>query len=198
MDVVKTNAEKFLTFLKTCPEMTDTPALREKAFGTNFKDMLPSIQYLSDNGHITMMKVRGDLCFRLSSASAREHFNKFKGMSEVELLTYRTVEASGNNGIVLNELRYKAQLHNHSHQLKKIISKLENRKLIKMFKPYNDPHKKYYITYDAKPAKEVQGGIWYSNGEQDDGAVAAMEMILLGKRGLMNTLYKKKGCTWGF
>jgi hypothetical protein len=64
-----------------------------------------------------------------------------------------------------------------------------------MFKPFNDPHKKYYITYDAKPAKEIQGGIWYSNGEQDDGAVAAMEMILLGKRGLMNTLYKKKGCT---
>ena len=79
-----------------------------------------------------------------------------------------------------------------------LMPTLENRKLIKMFKPFNDPHKKYYITYDAKPAKEIQGGIWYSNGEQDDGAVAAMEMILLGKRGLMNTLYKKKGCTWGF
>jgi DNA-directed RNA polymerase III subunit RPC6 len=192
---LKTNADKFLEFLKTCPEMTDTPKLREKAFGKNFKELLPSIQHLSDEGHVTMLTVDKDLCFRVTSDSAREHFNKFKGMTEVELLTYRTVEAAGDKGIVLNELRYKVQLHNHSHQLKKIINKLESRKLIKMFKPFNDPHKKYYITFDMRPAKEVQGGVWYSNGEQDEGAMRAMEMILLGKKGLMNTLYKKKGCT---
>ncbi len=195
IDELPKNSKRFMNFLKKCPQMTDTPLLRSAEFGEEFKDMLPSIQYLSDKGHITMLTVNGELCFRISSDSARKHFNKFKGMTEVELLTYRIVKAAGNRGIVLNELRYKVQLHNYSNQLKRILNKLTSKKLIKMFKPFNDPHKKYYILFELRPAKEVQGGIWYSKGEQDEGALRAMDIILFGKKGLMNKDYKSTGCT---
>ena len=80
------------------------------------------------------------------------------------------------------------QLHNHSHQLKKIISKPESQ-VNQNVQTLQRSAQKYYITYDAN-CKEIQVHL-YSNGEQDDGAVAAMEMILLEER-FDEHAYKKK------
>jgi DNA-directed RNA polymerase III subunit RPC6 len=84
-------------------------------------------------------------------------------MENDERIIYNIIEAGGNTGIWIKDIRTKSNLV--QTQLNKILKNLENRKLIKAVKSVNASKKKVYMLFDVDPATSVTGGAWYHQSD---------------------------------
>jgi DNA-directed RNA polymerase III subunit RPC6 len=84
-------------------------------------------------------------------------------MDKDERIIYNIIEASGNTGIWVKDIRTKSNLL--MTPLTKMLKNLENRKLIKAVKSVNASKKKVYMLYNLEPARSVTGGPWYENSD---------------------------------
>lgn len=78
-------------------------------------------------------------------------------------MVYQIIEASGNKGIWIREIRSKSNLP--EMEVKKNIKTLESKKLIKSVKSVHASKKKVYMLYDMTPDETLTGGAWYSDQE---------------------------------
>lgn len=90
---------------------------------------------------------------------------KLKELSELENLVRMRIEQYGTRGVWARDLRKTFNLSQVAFN--KAIKALEQRNLVKSFKPVINKVKKMFITDDLEPAAELTGGPWFNNGEFD-------------------------------
>ena len=92
------------------------------------------------------------------------------------MLVKQTVDGAGRNGIWQRDLRRETNLT--ATTLNKSLKTLENRSLIKAFKPANSRSKKMYISFHLDPIEELVGGPFYINGELNDAFIDVLETLI--------------------
>ena len=86
-----------------------------------------------------------------------------KGVEKEERLVYQLIEAAGNKGIWIRDIRREANMTDNV--VNKTVKTLESKMLIKTIKSVPASKKKMYILYDVCPDEAVTGGAWYSDQE---------------------------------
>eukprot|EP00210_Caulerpa_lentillifera_P002088 g2003.t1 len=94
-----------------------------------------------------------------------EQVTKFRGLTAEDLLVYQTIERTSTSGIWTKDLRYSTNLA--QPVLNKILKTLENRHLVKTFRPVENKTRKMYIVFNLEPAEHLTGGAWYTDSEKD-------------------------------
>ncbi|KAK6638888.1 hypothetical protein RUM43_007158 [Polyplax serrata] len=109
-------------------------------------------------GHLDLFNQNDKLIYKYKEAAKG---NTVKGADNEEKVVYSIVEAAGNKGIWIRDIRFQSNLL--PTQLNKILKALENKKLIKAVKSVSASKKKVYMLYNLEPDKSLTGGAWYSD-----------------------------------
>lgn len=112
--------------------------------------------------------------------------NELKKLGHDEMLIMQAVERSGDAGIWTRNLKLQTKLQDV--QVRRIIKKLENRKLIKAVKSITHKNRKMYIGFHVKPSRELTGGPWYQDQELDHMFIELLRKTvysMIAKRGTM-------------
>eukprot|EP00465_Bigelowiella_longifila_P014351 CAMPEP_0185278304 /NCGR_PEP_ID=MMETSP1359-20130426/60712_1 /TAXON_ID=552665 /ORGANISM="Bigelowiella longifila, Strain CCMP242" /LENGTH=225 /DNA_ID=CAMNT_0027872755 /DNA_START=24 /DNA_END=701 /DNA_ORIENTATION=+ len=89
-----------------------------------------------------------------------------RGLSQEQKMLYEEIEAAGDRGTSVRDLRYKVsslQQRKINHLLDSLVSK----NLIKWVRTIQAKNKKIYMLIDTIPSRQVVGGPWYEEGEFD-------------------------------
>jgi DNA-directed RNA polymerase III subunit RPC6 len=143
------------------------------ALGCRDVDLLPIVNELSAAHALTLWQseTSGNMVFKLQDST------QLQGLDAEQMLVYQRIEDSGNKGIWTRELRLRTSIK--QQRLTKILTLLENRKLVKPVKAVTAKNKKVYMLYDLVPSRDVTGGPWYSDQEFDFEFVEALRQFLL-------------------
>ncbi|KAL8619565.1 hypothetical protein ACOMHN_019621 [Nucella lapillus] len=87
------------------------------------------------------------------------------GVDVEERIVYQVIEAAGNKGIWLRDIRKKTNMS--IQQLQKLLKVMTSKKLVKEVKCVNASKKKVYMLFDLIPDSSVTGGAWYSDNTFD-------------------------------
>lgn len=102
----------------------------------------------------------------------------------------RVIEQAGNMGIWTKDIKKKTDIQNQA--LNKIFKALESRRLIKPVKSVNAKAKKLYMLFNLTPARELTGGVWYSDLEFDHEFISELRTFLIR---CVRRLNNGQGCT---
>lgn len=108
---------------------------------------------------------------------ASESTAKLAGMDVDERLIYQIIEAAGNKGIWLRDIRAKSNLE--QKRVNSIIKKLRNTKLIKSVTSVVALKKKLYMLFDLEPDESLTGGAWYADEEFDGLFVDTLRKLVM-------------------
>ena len=114
------------------------------------------INKLLSRGYIVLFKQGGSLLYRIKDTGGSA-----KGADNEEKIVYSIIEAAGNKGIWIRDIRFKSNLM--LTQLNKILKNLETKKFIKAVKSVAASKKKVYMLYNLEPDRTVTGGAWYQD-----------------------------------
>ncbi|PVU91370.1 hypothetical protein BB561_004437 [Smittium simulii] len=90
---------------------------------------------------------------------------KMESMEPEEILVYKQIMASSDQGIWVRSI--KTQTNLHQQVVTKYLKILEGKNLIKSVKSVKNPTKKLYMLIDIKPSTEISGGPWFTDQELD-------------------------------
>lgn len=137
-------------------------ALKQK-FSDNYMSLVPIINELTRESRLVMSRVgKNELYYNLVSS---EVASKFTGLDTSARMVYQVIERAGNMGIWTKDIRLQTNIQQQA--LNKIFKALETRRLIKPVKSVAAKAKKLYMLFNLQPAKELTGGVWYSDLEFD-------------------------------
>ena len=108
---------------------------------------------------IEVLKKGSSLIYRIKDPTKQPSHE----MDNDENVIYNIIEAAGNTGIWVKDIRLKSNLAMTS--LTKILKTMETRKLIKAVKSVSASKKKVYMLFDLEPGRSVTGGAWYSDSD---------------------------------
>lgn len=131
-------------------------------FGEISAEILQNVNKLIQSQALEVLKgTSGTLVYRYKDPSKKSTVSA--DMDNDERIIYNIIEAGGNTGIWVKEIRTKSNLM--MTPLTKILKTLENRKLIKAVKSVNASKKKVYMLYELEPARSITGGAWYQDSD---------------------------------
>ena len=141
---------------------------------SNINDVLAALQGLTNESRVEILQARGPtgaVCtvFKLVS---EELASKLSGLSGEEAAVLSLIEKTGSGGLWVRNLKLTTKLQLTA--LNKILKKLERARLIKPVKSIAFKNRRMYMAYGVEPAKEVTGGIWYSEQSLDDDFIHSM------------------------
>lgn len=122
---------------------------------------LAAVNKLIQNDLIDILKKKDILIYRLKDPTKKATTSV--DMDNDERIIYNIIEAGGNTGIWVKDIRTKSNLV--QSQLNKILKNLENRKLIKAVKSVNAGKKKVFMLYNLEAARSITGGIFYQDSD---------------------------------
>jgi DNA-directed RNA polymerase III subunit RPC6 len=148
----------------------------KKKFGNDaLKDLVPVINQLTAESRLIMSKTGSkELWYNLLTEDVA---TKFKGLDTSARMVYQVIERAGNMGIWTKDIRLQTQ--QNIQALNKIFKTLETRRLIKPVKSVTAKAKKLYMLYSLTPAKELTGGVWYSDLEFDHEFIAQLRTFAI-------------------
>jgi DNA-directed RNA polymerase III subunit RPC6 len=148
----------------------------KKKFGNDaLKDLVPIINDLTAESRLIMSKTGSkELWYNLLTEDVA---TKFKGLDTSARMVYQVIERAGNMGIWTKDIRLQTQ--QNIQALNKIFKTLETRRLIKPVKSVTAKAKKLYMLYNLTPAKELTGGVWYSDLEFDHEFIAQLRTFAI-------------------
>lgn len=120
------------------------------------KILVEAINVLLQKGSIELAKKGNTMVYRAKSSSSDVN----RGTGDEEQVVYLIVQASGNKGIWLRDIRIRSNLS--TTELNKVIKSMESKKIIKAVKSVSASKKKLYMLYELQPDSSVTGGAWYS------------------------------------
>ncbi|PVU86580.1 hypothetical protein BB560_006657, partial [Smittium megazygosporum] len=82
-----------------------------------------------------------------------------------ELLVYKQIAASGDQGIWVRSIKQQTNLHQQI--VTKYLKLLEAKLLIKSVRSIKNPTKKLYMLRDISPSVDISGGPWFTDQELD-------------------------------
>lgn len=130
-------------------------------FGYISAEILQSVNKLIQLEMLHILKKGDQLIYRYKDPAKKSSVSA--DMDNDEKIIYNIVEAGGNTGIWVKDIRTKSNLL--MTPLTKILKTLENRKLIKAVKSVNASKKKVYMLYNLEPARSITGGAWYQDSD---------------------------------
>lgn len=149
-------------------------ALKQK-FSANYESLVPIINELTRESRLVMSRLgKNELYYSLVSA---EVANKFNGLDTSARMVYQVIERAGNMGIWTKDIRLQTNIQQQA--LNKIFKALEQRRLIKPVKSVTAKAKKLYMLYNLQPAKELTGGVWYSDLEFDHEFISELRTFVM-------------------
>jgi DNA-directed RNA polymerase III subunit RPC6 len=151
--------EKLLELLQSKPDGISNDDIKKNLPSFAAEVLLPAINALIKANRIDILKKGQALLYRLKDVKATEP----QKMDNDEAVIYNIIEASGNTGIWVKDIRTKSNLA--MQPLTKILNAMEKRKLIKSVKSVNASKKKVYMLYDLEPARSITGGAWYQDSD---------------------------------
>jgi len=144
-------------------------------FGAAFSNLVPVINELTRESRLVMSRLgKNELFYSLVSV---EVANKFTGLDTPARMVYQVIERAGNMGIWTKDIRLQTNIQQQA--LNKIFKALETRRLIKPVKSVNSKAKKLYMLYNLSPAKELTGGVWYSDLEFDHEFISELRTFVM-------------------
>lgn len=120
------------------------------------KVLVEAINVLLEKGSIELAKKGNMVVYRAKTSSSDVN----KGTGDEEQVVYLIVQAAGNKGIWLRDIRTRSNLS--TTELNKVIKSMESKKIIKAVKSVSASKKKLYMLYELQPDSSVTGGAWYS------------------------------------
>lgn len=138
-----------------------------------------SKQHTSSSGNTTGNSISNtnaisELVYQLISPQVAQQFH---GLDVSAKMVYQVIERAGNMGIWTKDIRIHTNIQQQA--LNKIFKTLESRHLIKPVKSVTAKSKKLYMLYALTPAKELTGGVWYSDLEFDHEFISELRSFLL-------------------
>jgi len=159
--------------------------LKQK-FGDKYLNLAPIINDLTQESRLVMSRLgKNELYYSLVSA---EVASKFHGLDTSARMVYQVIERAGNMGIWTKDIRLQTNIQQQA--LNKIFKALETRRLIKPVKSVTAKAKKLYMLYNLQPAKELTGGVWYSDLEFDHEFISELRTFVMH---CVNRLNQAKG-----
>eukprot|EP00948_MAST-09A_sp_MAST-9A-sp1_P003573 g3573.t1 len=104
-----------------------------------------------------------------------EHCQKLQSLTPDEFNLYYIIEEAQQKGLWTKDIRTKLGKKN----VNKLCKSLENKKLIKFFKPIKTPSRKFFILYSLKVPDELGGGVFYQNQQYDKELIAICRLLCL-------------------
>lgn len=138
------------------------------------------LQGLMNESRVEVLSTRGQgqETMTVFKVISEELASKLQGLTAEEAAVLNLIEKTGNAGLWVRNLKLSTKLQLTA--LNKILKKLEKAKLIKAVKSIAFKNRRMYMAFDVEPAKEVTGGIWYSEQALDDDFIDSMrEAIVL-------------------
>lgn len=158
---MSTNSEinaKFLELLQSKPSGISNDDIKINLGSFPPEARVATINELLKSNRIEILKKGETLIYKLKDAKTAA-----LEMDNDEAVIYNIIEAGGNTGIWVKDIRTKSNLA--MQPLTKILKNMENRKLIKAVKAVNASKKKVYMLYDVEPARSITGGAWYQDSD---------------------------------
>jgi DNA-directed RNA polymerase III subunit RPC6 len=90
---------------------------------------------------------------------------KFQGLGQEEMVLYQLIKVEGRMGIWTRNLKIRSGFT--QVRIRKIITTLESRKLIKSVKSITAKNRKMYMLSELEPDPSHYGGPWYSDSDFD-------------------------------
>lgn len=101
-------------------------------------------------------------CLKLVEES---RVGKMSGLSEEDKAVLGAVEKAGSNAVWVRSIKASTKLQQAA--LNKILKRLEGKKLIKQVKSVLFKQRRMFMLYELEPAKELTGGVWYTDQALD-------------------------------
>lgn len=150
--------EKFLELLKSKSTGISNEDIQSNLGAFPPEARLGALNELIKSNRVDILKKNGALIYKLKEVKQASH-----EMDNDEAVIYNIIEAGGNTGVWVKDIRTKSNLAMQS--LTKLLKNMENRKLIKAVKSVNQSKKKVYMLYDVEPATSITGGAWYQDSD---------------------------------
>lgn len=149
-------AAKANMILEMCKNAGNKGVLNQELSHIEPHVQVKAINLLLDQGSIELAKKGNQVVYRVKSSTTDGN----KGSGDEEKVVYSIVQAAGNKGIWLRDIRSRSSLS--TNELNKVIKSMESKKIIKAVKSVSASKKKSYMLYDLEPDSSVTGGAWYS------------------------------------
>ena len=167
--------EQFSSWLKSRADATATDDEVKAHFGKDYSLLGDhAINKLLQQGELQLLQQQDGkevtLVYKLIDS-------KFKGLDPEDMLVYQKIQEVGNSGIMSQALRRATGLQQNS--LTKILTRLENRQLIKSVHSVFQKNRKFYLLADLVPSRELTGGPWYTDRELDTEFVKALKDFIM-------------------
>lgn len=92
---------------------------------------------------------------------------KFRGLDGADRMVYDVIRAAKEDGISRNDIKYRTNIQNGA-ELRQILDKLLQRKLVKEIKSVQGSKKSVYILSELDPSPQLTGGPWYNDEQEFD------------------------------
>lgn len=150
-------------------------ATLKQKFGATYTKLPPIINELTKASRLVMSRSgKNELYYTLVSADLA---TKFNGLDTSARMVYQVIERAGNMGVWTKDIRLATNIQQQA--LNKIFKALETRRLIKPVKSVTAKSKKLYMLYNLTPAKELTGGVWYSDLEFDHEFISELRTFVM-------------------
>lgn len=139
-----------------------------------YLQLVPIINELTATSRLVMSRSAKELHYVLVEDQVAV---QFQGLDASARMVYQVIEKTHNMGCWTKDIRLQTNIQQNA--LTKILKTLESRRLIKPVKSVTAKSKKLYMVYDVQPAKELTGGVWYSNLEFDHEFISKLRYFLV-------------------
>lgn len=149
-------------------------ALKSHFLDDEYVQLVPIINELTATSRLVMSRSAKELHYMLVEDQVAVQFH---GLDASARMVYQVIEKTQNMGCWTKDIRLQTNIQQNA--LTKILKTLESRRLIKPVKSVTAKSKKLYMLYDLQPAKELTGGVWYSNLEFDHEFISKLRYFLV-------------------
>lgn len=147
--------------LEACGDIGATGPMLVQRLGITLAELQSNANRLLKSGKLDIVMRSKEMHFVVASAQTK----RLAKFSVDERLIYQIIEAAGNKGIWLRDIRAKSNLE--QKRVNSIIKKLRANKLIKSVTSVVASKKKLYMLFDLEPDESLTGGAWYADEEFD-------------------------------
>lgn len=109
-------------------------------------------------------KTNTEVVYQFVSA---EEAAKFKGLDASDRMVYDVIRAAKENGVGRNDIKFRTNIQNGA-ELRQILDKLTQRKLIKEIRSVQATKKRVFILAELDPSPQLTGGPWYNDEQEFD------------------------------
>lgn len=146
--------ENLLNFIKTYEQGVNEEQIRIMNPTLTKESLVKYLNGLIKSNNITVYK-NGNTIFYKAVVNASDDY---------ETLIINLIAQSGTEGMWIKEIREKTNMP--QNLILKILSSMENRRVIKSIKNIKN-NRKVYVLYDIIPSDAITGGFWFNDNEVD-------------------------------